>query len=126
MIMLSRQHCVNWHTVKTAVDLDFRLRTGSSWHDFRTILHALLWNDVNTVHDLLLDLGHWHTPDLLHDWIRHALLWYMLSHLHDALLDPGLAHRQSALPVGTTFGSFGPFGPLSNVNCLLLQVFRKL
>ena len=37
--------------------------------------------------NLLLDLWHWHSHNLLHGSFRHPLLWNHLDHVNDLLLD---------------------------------------
>ena len=52
----------------------------------RTILHALPWHKMRPIHDWLPNVGHWHTPDQLHNGILHALLWDVLQTI-DTLQD---------------------------------------
>ena len=50
---------------------------------------------LGTLRDFLLDLGHWHGPDLLAEGVQHELLWNGLHSVHSVHQDmvQKLAHH---------------------------------
>ena len=50
---------------------------------------------LGALQNFLLDLGHWHGPDLLAESVRHELLWNGLHSVHSVHQDmgPKLAHH---------------------------------
>ena len=54
----------------------------------RTPRNAFLWDHCDNFHNLLLDLRHWHVPNLFNGALLHTILQTHLSGLHNWFLDP--------------------------------------